>query len=586
MAGQALELLGNFTSGDWDKGVNTTADQITYVTEGTRATLLTTAYNDAIAISEDGSAIIQLPSMASTNTANYVALAGTTDGQIQTAFEWPNNHRIIFKTIETDTEWFHYDNGGTFPYNGGVQTFDEFLGDYSVPDWDLGVDTVAQEVTFFPAAATVEGSLYRRVVPVINNEMICISETNNIVIQQSVSSTLDKFHYDLLDGATNVEVQTNFESPNRFRIILKDTDPASEWFYYDAGGAFPFVPALSGGETVTRMEGFGSISDDSADLIANGWAAAGGTRSIAGGRFGGNGYKLNALTQVIAEFGGSVAAQARWGVTYWANWTNIGAASNIYHLSDSAVTGTMPSGNTAHANVALNADGSLELFTAGVSRDTTAAGAIVAATDYHIEIRVFIDNVGTAEVWLDGVSVLSATSVDTLLGTTTNVTTNLSGGNSTECIIDDLLLVEGSVAPLGLHQIHELLPTGAGTNTAWTGTFADVDDPLGSPDGDTTVITSAVALTKQDHTFPALPGGITEVFAVELLSRARVNESAPFDLVQYSISGATETDFPAHALLAGYAIKTDRHNLDPDTAVAWTVGGVNALKAGDKVVDS
>ena len=340
------------------------------------------------------------------------------------------------------------------------------------------------------------------------------------------------------------------------------------------------------GTTISRMEGFGTISDDSADLLANGWEAAGGTRSIAGGRFGGNGYKLNGLTQVIAEFAGSVSTQARWGVTYWAKWTTIGATSNIYHLSDSAVTGTMPSGNTAHANVVLNADGSLELFTAGVSRGSTAAGLIVATTWHHIEIRVFIDDVGTAEVWVDGSSELSATDVDCLLGTTTNVTTNISGGNSTECIIDDLLLAEGSVARMNLHQIHELLPTGAGDNSAWTGTFADVDDPLGSPDGDTTVITTQTALAKQDHTFPALPGGITLVHAVELVSRARVNESAPFDIVQFSISGATETDFPAQGLLGTCVLKTDRHNIDPDTATNWIVAGVNALKVGAKPVDS
>jgi hypothetical protein len=371
-------------------------------------------------------------------------------------------------------------------------------------------------------------------------------------------------------------------------LSVLDTAPAIQVTRFSAEVLHTTAVIINQGDgtTITRMEGFGTISDDSADLLANGWAAAGGARSIAGGRFGGNGYKLNGLTQVIAEFAGSVATQPRWGVTYWAKWTTIGATSNIYHLSDSAVTGTMPSGNTAHANVVLNADGSLELFTAGVSRGSTAAGLIVATTWHHIEIRVFIDDVGTAEVWVDGSSELSATDVDCLLGTTTNVTTNISGGNSTECIIDDLLLAEGSVARMNLHQIHELLPTGAGDNSAWTGTFADVDDPLGSPDGDTTVITTQTALAKQDHTFPALPGGITLVHAVELVSRARVNESAPFDIVQFSISGATETDFAAQGLIGTYVLKTDRHNIDPDTATNWIVAGVNALKVGAKPVDS
>ncbi|MBL4909004.1 MAG: hypothetical protein JKX78_03765 [Alteromonadaceae bacterium] len=337
--------------------------------------------------------------------------------------------------------------------------------------------------------------------------------------------------------------------------------------------------------TIFRMNGFGNIANDSGDLLATGWAFAGGTRALAGGRFGGNGYKLNGDSQVLVEGAiGSILSNPRWGNTWWANWANIGADSNIWIIGNFTASGTMPSSTTASVVVRLKSDGALELYTTGVLRQTTATGVITTATDHHIEVRAFASDVGTADVWVDGVSVLSFAG-DCRFGSASPTSLFVGGGLSTDCVIDDLVTIKDDVTQLNSHQIHELLPDGAGDNTAWTGTFADVDDPLGTPDEDTTVITSKTLGDKQDHNFGALPVSpvITTIHAVELNARVRVTQDIPRDIVQYTISGATETDEATKAVTDSYVTQGDILALDPNTAAAWTVAAVDALKVGVKV---
>lgn len=334
--------------------------------------------------------------------------------------------------------------------------------------------------------------------------------------------------------------------------------------------------------TIDKLEGFGYIANDSADLVARGWLFATGSRALAGGRFGGNGYRFNGTSQVLSMDAGNFVAQRYWGATWWANLANIGADSNIWLVRRTApVTGTMPGGTSGHMTLRLKADGALELWTNSVLRQTTAAGLIVAGTDHHIETRLYISDAGTAEVWVDGVSVLS-TAADTQQSFTSPTGIYFGGGTSTDCVIDDVVVFSGNTAAIGLHQIHDKLPDGAGDNAAWTGTFADVDDPLGVPDEDATVITSAEGQAKQDHTFEDLPA-VTTIHALEVVARARAQEALPRSIIMYVISGATESQGPTKALTDTYGQTIDRYLTDPNTAAAWTEAAVNALKFGVKV---
>ncbi|MBL4908932.1 MAG: hypothetical protein JKX78_02745 [Alteromonadaceae bacterium] len=53
--------------------------------------------------------------------------------------------------------------------------------------------------------------------------------------------------------------------------------------------------------------------------------------------------------------------------------------------------------------------------------------------------------------------------------------------------------------------------------------------------------------------------------------------------MQYTISGATETDEATKAVTDSYVTQGDILALDPNTAAAWTVAAVDALKVGVKV---
>jgi len=124
--------------------------------------------------------------------------------------------------------------------------FTYFLSTYSINPWSNGVNTSIQNATFL-----TDGSL-AGLLDSSYLDMIIVSKTGGAVIQATTISNVNTFAYTLLDGTTNTEVQDNLENPLPFKILIKDVDPASEWFYYDAGGAYPFVPPVVGGVGVIR----------------------------------------------------------------------------------------------------------------------------------------------------------------------------------------------------------------------------------------------------------------------------------------------------------------------------------------------
>lgn len=254
MGGQYLESAGGYTSGGYVDGINTGSQQITHTNNvgdpGTRkGTMDNGAMGEAIWISENGNSIVQVVSVDSSNTIEYALLAGTTNTDVQDDFAYPQKYRTLFKggLDYTSSEWTHYDGGGSFPFAGGVQPYDEVCGDLSTGDWTDGVDTSTQRLTSVGDVSGIDGSFTDQLIAVINNEMFCISETGGAVVQvDSLFGDKHTFYYNLIDGTTDANVQTYFSSANALRFVLKDTDTESEWYYYDNGGSYPFEPGGGG----------------------------------------------------------------------------------------------------------------------------------------------------------------------------------------------------------------------------------------------------------------------------------------------------------------------------------------------------
>lgn len=247
MAGQYLEFLGGFTSGTYTDGVSTSTQQLTHTNTGPglpgsrKGDMDAGAFPDAILISENGNSIVQVSSVDSTNTIGYALLAGTTNVDVQADFAAPQKYRVVFKggTTYTSSEWTHYNGGGSFPFAGGVQPYDEVCGDLTTGDWVDGVDTVTQRIT--SVGSVTNGTYEDQLIALINNEMFCISETGGAVIQLASLDTKHTFFYDLIAGTTDANVQSYFSNDNTFRFVLKDEHVNSEWTYYNNGGTYPYV---------------------------------------------------------------------------------------------------------------------------------------------------------------------------------------------------------------------------------------------------------------------------------------------------------------------------------------------------------
>ena len=65
---------------------------------------------------------------------------------------------------------------------------------------------------------------------------------------------------------------------------------------------------------------------------------------------------------------------------------------------------------------------------------------------------------------------------------------------------------------------------------------------------------------------------------------ARKDDAATREVRSKVKSGTTSADGATHAMAASYQYFRGIHATDPDTAAAWTSGGVNGLQIGPEVV--
>lgn len=65
---------------------------------------------------------------------------------------------------------------------------------------------------------------------------------NGAVVKVSVENNANTLTYTTLQG-TDEEIQKGFEHPRVFRVLKPDADPASEYYYYENGGTYPFTGA-------------------------------------------------------------------------------------------------------------------------------------------------------------------------------------------------------------------------------------------------------------------------------------------------------------------------------------------------------
>ncbi|REJ65625.1 MAG: hypothetical protein DWQ31_16935 [Planctomycetota bacterium] len=227
---------------------------------------------------------------------------------------------------------------------------------------------------------------------------------------------------------------------------------------------------------------------------------------------------------------------------------------------------------------------------------TAAEGMLVAGAWYYIELRCrFSQTVGEYELRVNGVTVLSATGVDTLLGLPGSSPTIIRWQNKQGFTglgaIDDIYVLDNTGASnndfLGLDTVVEgIFPSADGDLTDWTPSsgsdhYALVDEPAFSSSD---YVESDAANEKDLYQYEDLVLINGSIFGVQVNTISRVQEpNVVIDTKNLVKSGTTEEESTfLEADSESSTTYPSVHEQDPDTATPWTIASVNSAQFGVK----
>ena len=251
-------------------------------------------------------------------------------------------------------------------------------------------------------------------------------------------------------------------------------------------------------------------------------------------------------------------------------------------------------GSTIHLTLYFETDGGLRLYRGSSSGTVlgSAYGVMLTQSWHYIEFDCTInDSTGAFQVWVDGVSVMSGSGVDTRNGGSVGQITQVTydQDNATDPQLDDLYILNTSGltnnARLGDVTIETLLPTSDGSTTDFspdTGltNYTQIDDG-GTPDDDTTYISSSTLNHTDLHGYGNLTlANINTVHCVSVLNHARKEDAGTREIRALARNGLTTGEAAAKALGTEYRFVEGIFETNPDGGGAWTEATVNSAEFG------
>ncbi len=261
---------------------------------------------------------------------------------------------------------------------------------------------------------------------------------------------------------------------------------------------------------------------------------------------------------------------------------------------------TLGDGATAQCSIAMRSDGAMLLTSGALAGSTLAtfAGAFIASTWAHFQIRIVINNsTGAIHVRKDGATsdTFSSTGLNTRGGTSNNYTNQVSvaGGASpnNNTRFDDFYVFsttgsipndwQGDVRALQLMAASDpgspLFSKSPNTGTS----FSKINEA--NEDGDTTYIFDSNVGDEDDFGIATLASTPTAIVAVQAKMFCKKSDAGARSGDLFLKSGASSVNFGSTALSSTYGYLNLPQTTDPNTAAAWTQSGVNALTVGPKV---
>lgn len=241
---------------------------------------------------------------------------------------------------------------------------------------------------------------------------------------------------------------------------------------------------------------------------------------------------------------------------------------------------------TALVTVTINASGFI-VVTLG-STTYTSTNSLPASSSY-IELGLVIGNSGSLEVRVNGSSTgwLALTGVDTQPGADTKangVRLQVTGASAITVDFDDLYVTYGTELKwLGDIRVDALALTGNSTPQDWTPDTGNAWERLN--DASAGYITGT---TLDDESLFALADytpQTTAIHGVQVSAYARKTDTGSRSM---AIEVKSDTTIDAGDAIAMGDTTTEYRHVwltDPDTAAAWTDGGLDALEIGVKVMD-
>lgn len=324
--------------------------------------------------------------------------------------------------------------------------------------------------------------------------------------------------------------------------------------------------------TTDFLEGFEAYQSIAQTLHFR-WAAYNNTPTLGTGRGGGQCIVCVGSTTALQEYITSVAFTARAtacvGFAYY--YSGIASASTICSLFD---------GSTEHLRILRNANLTLSVARGDGTVLATSTANIIEGAWHYITLDYTINNsTGAVELKLDGVTIASASGVDTQNGGSAQVNVlRLSerAEASNTSYFDDVYVAS---ANLGDNKVISLSPNGDDDATGWNITGDTLAYTVLADNSDSSFIDTDATNELARLNMGDLPVGYTVINAIQPVVRWDKSDAGTCT-GRLNVKSGTTTDTGATKGLTETIVwfGGDILSQDPDTTADWDSSGVNAVQ--------
>lgn len=310
------------------------------------------------------------------------------------------------------------------------------------------------------------------------------------------------------------------------------------------------------------------------------------------GRFGGQATSVHQATDLYPIYTNLPGAYTSGtiGVALFATNAISTLTAPIFAVGQGGVYRT----STDQLFVAPNASGAISVYRGGATPTllgTSAAGVLLANTWQYMEMEYVISStVGSVKVYINGVSVLSLTGVNTqALATNTVSAIYLEGAvNAGRTYFDDLYVTDtpnrlGEQRVITSYPSSDVLTTYWSSSTLGAAPYTMIDEA--TCDADVTYVSSSTYNSRLVVGVPSLPVAAVDVNAVQITGFARKDETQFRQLaLEYQNTAGSVATGPTKTLTPSYAYVNALYPQNPLTGTAWTGTDVNNMRIGARVV--